>query len=199
VFDAEAVAPPPSVAASEGGSSRAASSGKLTLVRDGETWILALGERSLRLRDSRGLAYLDRLFERPGQEIHVLELSGAGAGVDEGDAGEVLDERCRASYRRRVVDLDEELREAESFGDGARASRAKAEIELLSSELARAVGLGGRERRVGSAAERARVAVTRRIRDTLKRIAEQDATLGRHVEAAVRTGLFCTYRPIGPP
>ena len=87
-----------------------------------------------------------------------------------GDAGELLDDEARDSYRGRLEDLREELREAESFGDTARAARAREEIEFLGAELGRAVGLGGRARRAGAAAERARSAVQRRIKNALDRI-----------------------------
>jgi hypothetical protein len=67
------------------------------------------------------------------------------------------------------------------------------EAEFLRAELARAVGLGGRSRRASVDAERARVNCQRRIRDAVRRIAEQDATIGRHLLAAVKTGTFCSY------
>jgi hypothetical protein len=57
------------------------------------------------------------------------------------------------------------------------------------------VGLGGRDRRAASSAERARVNVTRAIRAALGRIAEHSPALGRHLEATVRTGTFCSYVP----
>jgi hypothetical protein len=58
-----------------------------------------------------------------------------------------------------------------------------------------AVGLGGRDRKAVSNAERARVNVTRAIRGVLKRVAEFDADLGRELESTVRTGTFCAYEP----
>jgi hypothetical protein len=66
---------------------------------------------------------------------------------------------------------------------------------VLADELARAVGLGGRDRRAGSASERARINVQRRIRDVLTRVAELDASLGRHLELHVKTGVFCSWEP----
>jgi hypothetical protein len=167
----------------------------LTLVKDGETWRLSAGATSVRLKDSRG-AYVARLVAAPGREIHVLDMAGSAEGADTGDAGEVLDDEARAAYKRRLAELDDELREAEGWNDGARASRARSEIELLSAELSRAVGLGGRSRRVGSTAERARVAVTRRIRDVVRRVEEQSPELGRRLDATLKTGLFCVYKPI---
>jgi tetratricopeptide (TPR) repeat protein len=171
-------------------------SGTPRLVQEGETWQLTLGESSVRLKDSRGVAYLARLLSEPERELHVLDLSGAADATDVGDAGEALDDDARAAYKRRLADLDEELREADSWNDGARATRARTEIELLSAELSRAVGLGGRQRRVGSAAERARVAVTRRVRDTIHRVTEKAPDIGRYLEATIHTGLYCAYKPL---
>jgi predicted ATPase len=66
----------------------------------------------------------------------------------------------------------------------------------IQAELARAFGTGGRARRSGAAAERARSAVTRRVREAIAKIAEHDSELGEHLEWAVRTGLTCSYRKI---
>ena len=167
-----------------------------TLVQEGETWQFALGGSSVHLKDSRGIGYIARLLETPSCEIHVLDLAGTKEVTDGGDAGEALDVEARAAYKRRLAELDEEVREADGWNDGARVTRARTEIELLSAELSRAVGLGGRERRVGTAAERARVAVTRRIRDTIRRAAEKAPDIGRHLEATIHTGLYCVYKPL---
>jgi hypothetical protein len=168
----------------------------LTLTPEGDTWLLALGDASLRLKDVLGVRYVARLVADPDREIHALDLAGAGDDETGGDAGEVLDANARAAYKRRLAELDEELREAESWNDGARVLRARTERELLASELSRAVGLGGRSRRTGSAAERARIAVTRRIRDLIKRVSEQAPELGRYLENTIKTGSYCAYRPM---
>jgi hypothetical protein len=167
-----------------------------SLARDGVTWCVSFVGETFRLKDSRGLGYLARLVVEPGRELHALDLAGAGDEVDAGDGGELLDGEARAAYKRRLAELDDDLREAEGWSDGARASRARAEIELLSAELARAVGLGGRSRRSGAAAERARVAVTRRIRETVRKIAEHSPDLGRYLERSVKTGTFCSFDPM---
>jgi non-specific serine/threonine protein kinase len=81
------------------------------------------------------------------------------------------------------------------MNDAGRAARARAEREALADELARGVGLGGRERVAGAAAERARVNVQRRLKDALERISAADATMGRHLTRSVKTGMFCSYEP----
>jgi tetratricopeptide (TPR) repeat protein len=166
-------------------------------------WTIESAGRSFRLKDIRGLGMLAELIDQPGREIHALDLASAsGTGpsegaIDLGDAGEVIDLRARDAYRKRIADLREELAEAESWRDDGRAARLRDEVDALTQQIAAAVGLGGRERRSGSAAERARIAVQRRIREAIKKIAEQDADLGRHLDWTVRTGTFCAYEPRG--
>jgi hypothetical protein len=170
----------------------------VTLMREGEYWAVAHGARTVRLKDSRGLRVLDQLLESPGQEFHVLQL--ASSGDDESaasDAGAVLDSDAIQSYRTRLLALREELEEAESFADRGRTDRAKTEIDFLTQELARAVGLGGRERRAGSAAERARTTVQKRIREAIRRIGDELPEVGTHLEQTIRTGTFCGYFPHG--
>jgi hypothetical protein len=176
--------------------SRAARSFSIT--REGHYWAVAWNGRALRLRDSRGMHVLARLVSSPGQEFHVLQLvSSIGEPSDHGDAGTVLDTAAVRSYRRRLLDLREALEEAEGFGDGARAERARAEVEALTCELARAVGLGGRERRAGGAAERARTTVQKRLRSAIRSIEAELPELGTHLDQTVRTGSFCGYLPEG--
>ncbi len=184
---------------------------------EGEYWTIAWQGSTFRLRDTVGLAYLARLLATPGRELHALELAapagagghhtgfgvdvgagagaGAGVGVEEAGLGPVLDEQAKAAYRRRLRELDEELAEAEDWRDTGRAERAHAEREQLATQLAAAVGLGGRDRPTGASAERARVSVTKALRAALRRIAEHNPALGEHLHRSIRTGTFCTYDP----
>jgi hypothetical protein len=96
----------------------------------------------------KGLHYLRALLQRPGVEITALEMSamvaGHGTALAEPDAGERLDRRALTAYRSRLREIDEELDEAQSRHDPARAERIEAEREALLRELAGATGLGGR-------------------------------------------------------
>jgi non-specific serine/threonine protein kinase len=168
---------------------------RVEIEREGELWTVRLGDLVVRLKDSRGLEMLHHLVARPGQEIHALTLSAPSGGGAGGDSGEVLDQEAIDAYRERLTEVEDDLREAEAWNDTARAERARTEIELLRTELSRAVGLGGRARRAGSDAERARVNVQRRLRDAMRRIAEHEPAIGRHLDRAVRTGTFCSYVP----
>lgn len=173
--------------------------------REGEYWTIAHEGDAFRLKDSKGLRYLARLLAQPDREIHALDLaSEGGAGpsarsdpamAEPGDTGEVLDPQARAAYRGRLADLQEDLDEAEAMGDAERAGRAREEIEFVARELGAATGLGGRSRRAGSAAERARVNVTKAIKSALRRIGEHSPSLERHLDRTVVTGTFCSYAP----
>ena len=177
--------------------------------REGDYWSIGFEGRTARLRDSKGLRYLARLVAEPSRELHVLDLvaagrAGSGAPADPagsllvpdaGDAGELLDERAKQTYRRRLTEIEEDIEEARTTGDVERAMQADAERDCLLRELARAVGLGGRDRRVGSASERGRSAVTRAIRQGLGRIREHNPSLGEHLDRTIRTGTYCAYMP----
>ena len=172
--------------------------GFFRLEREGELWVCTCGGESFSLKNTKGVRMLAHLVSEPGQEIHVLDLSGAapkGDAVDGGDAGEVLDAKAKAQYQGRVEELRAEIEEADGFNDPDRASRAREELDAIAAELSRAFGLGGRERRTGSAAERARVNVQRRLRDAVKRITQYSPAAGKHLNWALKTGMYCVYDP----
>jgi hypothetical protein len=177
---------------------------------EGEYWTIAFQGTAVRLRDTKGLRYLQRLLREPGREFHVLDLavgedSSRSSGEarkpqhepvgDRGDAGEILDPRAKAAYRARMTELEEELEEAEAQCDTERGSRARTEIDFLNHELTSALGLGGRDRRAASAAERARFSVSKSLRSAVKRIGQAHPVLGDHLAATLKTGYFCSYTP----
>ncbi len=172
---------------------------------EGDYWAVVFEGRAAHVRDSKGLRYLSRLLAAPGREVHVLDLVAlertpghahpTGAFPAVGDAGEFLDARAKAAYRRRLTEIEEDMAAALTAGDTARAAAAEDERDVLVRELSRAVGLGGRDRRAGSAAERARSAVTRAVRHALTRLRAHHAGLADHLDRTVRTGLCCVYLP----
>jgi tetratricopeptide (TPR) repeat protein len=167
----------------------------VAIERDGESWLVRSGTIQLRLADSKGLKWLAQLVREPGREFHVLDLCAGAGTLDAGDAGELLDPQAREEYRERVQSLEAELSQAREHNDAGRAGALAEELEFLQLELSRALGLGGRERRASSAAERARINVQRRLRDALRRITLQHAELGQRLERSLKTGLYCSYRP----
>ena len=111
------------------------------------------------------------------------------------DAGVLLDAQAKEAYRRRLAEIEADSEEAQATGDAERDAQAGAERDFLVRELSRAVGLGGRDRRAGSASERARASVTRAVRQALAHIRAHLPPLGAHLDRAVRTGTYCAYLP----
>jgi tetratricopeptide (TPR) repeat protein len=178
--------------------------------REGDYWSVSFEGHTVRVRDLKGMRYLARLLADPGREYHVLDLvaaeTGSGAQVDGSqaaglpraalsDAGQVLDAQAKDAYRRRLAELEDDIEQARAIGDAERAAQAEAERDFLVRELARAFGLGGRERRAASASERARAAVTRAVRQAITRITEHHPQLGQHLSRTIRTGTYCAYVP----
>ncbi|CAN5785680.1 hypothetical protein BH23GEM9_BH23GEM9_29320 [soil metagenome] len=177
--------------------------------RDGDYWCLTFQGHTTKLRDLKGMRYVARLLADPGREFHALDLATGdrgrprqNRGADPGlasapapDAGAFLDAAARDAYHRRLAEIDEDLEMARELADDERAAQAEAERDFLARELARAVGLGGRDRRAGSASERARASVTRAMRQAMARIRTHHPGLAAHLDHAIRTGTYCAYRP----
>jgi tetratricopeptide (TPR) repeat protein len=183
--------------------------------REGEYWSIKFDRDAFRLRDSKGLRYLAQLLGSPAREFLALELvtAEAGSGSERtasgvrgeqrepevrfasGRTGEILDTKAKEAYRRRLEELQDELEESERWGDPERAAREREEMDFLARELAAAVGLGGRDRRAPSDAERARVNVTKAIKTAMARIGKHSPALAHHLASTIRTGTFCSYVP----
>src|SRR6266852_308694 len=107
----------------------------------------------------------------------------------------MLDDQAKAAYRRRLSELHEELENSKEVGNVERAERSEREIDALTKELSRAVGLGGRNRRAASASERARQTINKTIKAVEERIAQSDPELGDILSRCIKTGTFCSYQP----
>jgi predicted ATPase len=191
------------------------------LHHEGDYWTLVFQGTTCRVKNTYGMHYLSQLLRAPHHDIHVLTLIH-GSRKTEGtlapgvpaptarqvrapaenthlgvftDADEVLDAPARAAYRQRLTALRAELDEAQSWNDLGRGAALLAEIDCLTQELIRAVGLGGRARKTASPAERARVNVTRAIKSAITRIAALHPACGHYLAQTITTGTFCVYTP----
>ncbi len=183
-------------------------------IRQGDYWTIRYQGQTAILKATRGLDYLRYLLCHPGRDVHVSELFGTpvdvpvpaflgGLGavgshaVTAGlrNAGPILDSQAKAEYKRRIDELRNDLEEAERFNDFHRVARARSEMDAIAEQLAAVFGLGGRDRRSSSEAERARSAVTKRTKEAINRIGEVIPPLGWHLATRIKTGYFCSYNP----
>jgi tetratricopeptide (TPR) repeat protein len=171
------------------------------LRREGAWWTASCGGTTVRLRDSKGLRYLAELVAHPGGERHALDLVDRVEGVGEvdrrslGDAGPLADAAARTAYRHRIEELRADIADAQADGRDEAALALQEELDVLVLQLASAFGLGGRGRVAGSAAEKARLNVTRALRAALAKLAEALPGPGAALDRQVRTGLYCAYEP----
>jgi predicted ATPase len=164
--------------------------------RLGDVCEFTFAGRAVTLRAAKGVDDLLRLIEADGREIHCLDL--VGAGVEAPSTGEVIDATARRNYEQKIRDLQSEIDEAESNSDYARAYKHQAELDTLIDHLTAALGHGNRTRRAAGSTERARSAVTHRLRTTIRQLGRLHPVLGRHLSHAVNTGTYCSYRPEQP-
>ncbi len=182
---------------------------------EGEYWTIGYDGHVMRLRNTSGLRYVAHLLRHPQRDFHALDLTAVerapdaaspslapqqiadlGLALGQRRAGEeLLDARARAVYKEQLDGLRNQLNEARRFNDRDRAARLQGEIDFVSRELARAVGLRGYARPGSSHAERARLNVTRAIKSALRRIAENQRELGLYLQTTIKTGLYCSYTP----
>jgi pimeloyl-ACP methyl ester carboxylesterase len=169
------------------------------LVRSGDVWAIAWAGNRQHLKHAKGLADIATLVQNPGTGITALTLAeGVPNLATSVSAQPLLDDQARREFRQRLRDIDTELGEAEAHGDLARQTKLSEERQALLAELSAAAGLGMRRRAFPSDAERARKAVTARLRDAIARVRSVHPSLGEHLDTAIVTGLTCVYKPARP-
>jgi len=179
-------------------------------LRQNDYWIIRYHGHTAFLKSTRGLRCLAAMLRNPGREFHVRELlarpldastpasavavhgrvmGGLYAGVP------ALDVQAKAECKCRLNELRQELNEAERFNDPQRKTEAQNEVQAIADYLASAIGLGGRDRKTSSDAERARSAVTKCIKKAIQKISDAIPSLGYHLVARIKTGYYCSYNP----
>lgn len=175
--------------------------------QEGEFWTIAYKGKINRVKDCKGLKYIAHLLRHPHRAIHVSTLDAPPAEQqspeifpegsirsDLGDAGEILDTKAKAAYRRRLSELQEALTEAKRLNP-QQAESIEQEIDNLYQQLRQATGIGGKKRVAGSHVEKVRVNVKRAIDAAIERLEPLDPELWQHLRKTIKTGTSCTYAP----
>ena len=161
-----------------------------------DVWLV--GRQAAPIRALRGLTYVRRLVDSPGQSVAALDLVSDNAATVVQAPIEAIDAQAVSAYRARLLELDEEIVEASEGSDLGRLDRLQAERVALIDELSASVGLGGRRRTAGSSAERARVAVAKALNTALTKLDAVDGEMAAHLRTSIRTGHECVYDPRTP-
>ena len=168
-----------------------------SLSRAGTIWTVSFGAERGNLPHVKGMADIAILVRHRGQDLPALQLLGSPS-VPDGQPGELIDMKALRAYRHRLAELDAEIDQATSDTDLASINRLIAERDQLLTEVRHATGLGGRIRTFANdPAERARKAVSARIRDAIHRLDSIAPRLAAHLDRSIKTGLRCSYTPSG--
>lgn len=183
--------------------------------RAGKTWTVRFEGKMFELNDTRGVRYIAYLLRYPGRSFSAVELAsglcagGAGTAslsstpsngylkvrsdLEAGDA--VVDTRMMTEVKKRLEALRGRRLEAEEHGNTAQRTACDEELAQIERYLKSAEGLAGKTRVFTTASERARKAVSNRIRDALQRVEAKHPSLGMHLRGALKTGNAFMYQP----
>jgi hypothetical protein len=163
-----------------------------TFQRVGGLWQIRFAGHHGSVVDSKGIGDLAVLLSQPGVDVHALRLMGSVDGSR--SAGAMADRAALDAYRRRLTDLDDDAEQAEHDHDIARVERTAVEREALLAELRRVTTATGEQRQFANhPAERARKAVSARIRAAITSIDEVLPELADHLNRTIVTGTQCRY------
>jgi TolB-like protein/Tfp pilus assembly protein PilF len=158
-------------------------------------WLCCYDDHSVRISDSKGFNDLAKLISVPNHPIHCSELMGSSLSAEK---EQLFDEKAKKNYRKKILELQQELSEAENNNDHVKANKIQQEYDALLNYLSKSLGLQGKVRHTNNPVEKARTAVTWRIRKAIQKIEQSHPALGKHFAVSVKTGTFCTYNPERP-
>ncbi|WP_420601343.1 tetratricopeptide repeat protein [Flagellimonas sp.] len=176
-------------------STNASISTKGSFVNTGELWELDYSGESALLKDSKGLHDIAKLLEQPEKQIHCAELMGS---VLESEGADVIDGKAMKDYKSKIQALQSDILDAEEMGHTSKAEEFRTAYETLLNHLSQVTGMSNKTRKTGSSLEKARSAVTWRIRSSIKKIEKVHPKLAKHLTNSIKTGTFCSYVPESP-
>ena len=166
------------------------------LTRNHGFWTITWQGEQATIPHSKGMTDIAVLVRQPGIDVPALVLASATHAPSTGVTDTMVDGRALAAYRGRLGDLDAEIDQAEDDNDLSRVEHLTDEREAILAEIRRVTGLDGRLRTAANEpVERARKAVSARIRETVKRLEALAPDLAAHLDRSIRTGLRCSYDP----
>lgn len=158
-----------------------------------ELWELNFQGQKVFLKDAKGYSDILKLLTEPNKEFHCMELMGAN--FNNNTEIKTIDQKAKESYQKRIRELQHEIKDAEEMHNNIRLGSLQEEYEILIDHLSQSLGLAGKPRTMGSSVEKARSAVTWRIRSAIKKLAIAHPSLGNHLSKSIKTGTFCSYKP----
>lgn len=159
----------------------------------GNVWELHYNALSITVKDAKGYHDIHKLLLHPSKEFHCLDLMGAL--VNESNSTKVIDDKAKSQYLKRIKELQVDIESAEDMNQIEKIGPLREEYDTILDHLSQSLGLSGKTRNVGSTIEKARSAVTWRIRSAIKKIEALHPELAKHLSNSIKTGTYCAYKP----
>jgi TolB-like protein/tetratricopeptide (TPR) repeat protein len=155
-------------------------------------WRLSYDGATVQVQELKGFYDIQKMLLEPRHLFHCAEMMGSSIN-DQGE--KLIDEKARKQYQQKILDLQNDIQEAENTSDFVNAEKLQEEYDQLVEHLSRSLGLKGKTRETGGTIEKARSALTWRIRNAIARIEQHHPLLGAHLSNAIKTGILCSYQP----
>ena len=176
-------------------------------LRHEEGWVVKFRGQSGHYKISRGITQLTHLLENQGQELDVIALASCVAAphrqgpTPEGTTswssglGPVQTPGGKKFLKERYAELTEEINAARAEGRSELVARLLEDRKLVRKLQRDAKGIGGRDREMAGADERARKSVSGNIHGCYDRMRHALPRFVEHAERFVRLGVPPYYRP----
>ncbi|WP_285655373.1 tetratricopeptide repeat protein [Allomuricauda sp. NBRC 101325] len=166
-----------------------------SFIQKGEFWEIQYANQTATLKDCKGLHDIAQLLQEPEKDFHCTDLMGT-VFIESGTP--LIDEKAKKEYKQQALKLQVAISDAEEIGLYEKADALREELESFSEQLSQTVGLSNKIRKTGSSIEKARAAVTWRIRNAIKKIEKSHPKLAKHLTISIKTGGYCSYTPEVP-
>lgn len=164
-----------------------------SLILNGNMWELTFQNKTVFLKDAKGFHDILKLITEPRKEFHCMELMGSS--IDQKNVTSVIDDKAKNQYQKKIKQLLIDIEDAKELQNFDLLSKLQEEYDSLVEHLSQSLGINNKPREIGSSVEKARSAVTWRIRSAIKKINVVHPSLGKHLSKSISTGTFCSYNP----
>jgi hypothetical protein len=161
-------------------------------IKETGSWKLSFEGFAVQLPEVKGFFDIQKLVAHERHLFHCAELMG---NVLDSKGAKLFDKKARQQYERKMLELQIDIQEAEQHSNFLSLEKLQDEYDKLIEHLSQSLGIKGKSRETGNPVEKARSAVTWRIRNAIAKIERQYPLLGAHLSNAIKTGTFCSYQP----
>ncbi len=161
-------------------------------LKETAVWKISFDDEAVQIPEVKGFYDIQKLLGNPNQFFHCAELMGTTVS----EKGEKLfDAKARQEYEKKILSLQNDMQEAENNCQFERLEKLQNEYDQLLQYLSESLGLNRKVRQTGSTVEKARSAITWRIRNAIAKIEPHLPVLGAYLSNTIKTGTLCCYQP----